>query len=241
MILMVCVAVIRLIGYREWTENMGSDREYIIQDVQARLHREVSNFYSLKGGFAHPLRYDLMVGIGGLEVEDYKELLKILTNTSPVPASIGLACDSSPLKAQRYASRNAFKAKPWSIVGVNNEHGDVVAAHIDVVDSSRDVYETSAYDSYLKIIKLYSKIAYIVEKLGGLTFYQGGDNIIAFISNPHDAEGILTVNSVKLRIGVGIAESSRKAIALASQALDKLRKEQYEGVLIFENRGLKQD
>lgn len=238
---MVCVAVIRLIGYREWTENMGSDREYIIQDIQAKLHREISNFFSLKGEFAHPLRYDLMVGIGGLRIKDYKELLKILTNTSPVPASIGLANDNSPLKAQRYASRNAFNAKPWSIIGVNNGYRNVIAAHIDIVNSSKDVYETSAYDSYLKIIKFYNKIAYMVEKLGGLTFYQGGDNIIAFISNPCDAKRILTINNIKLRIGVGIAKSSRKAIAFASQALDKLRKEQYEGVLIVENEEGKQN
>lgn len=233
---MVCVAVIRLIGYREWTENMGSDREYIIQDVQAKLHREISNFFSLKGGFAHPLRYDLMVGVGGLGIKDYEELLKALTNISPVPVSIGLASDSTPLKAQRHASRNAFNAKPWSIIGVNDGCGSVIAAHIDIVDSSKYVYETSAYDSYLKIIKLYNKIAYIIEKLGGLTFYQGGDNIIAFISSPHDVERIPAINNIKLRIGVGIAENSRRAIALASQALDKLRRGRSEGVLIIESQ-----
>ena len=233
---MVCVSIIRLIGYREWTENIGSDREYIIQDVQARLHGEISNFFSFKGGFAHPLRYDLMIGIGKLEIKDYKELLKTLVKISPVPVSIGLAHSNSPLKAQRHASRNAFNAKPWSIIGVNNGYGDVVVAHIDIVDSSRDIYETSAYDSYLKIIKFYSKIAYIIEKLGGLTFYQGGDNIIAFISSPNDIRKISTINSFKLRIGIGIAESSRRAVALASQALDELRRKNHEGVLIFEDR-----
>ncbi|WP_367834345.1 GTP cyclohydrolase IIa [Vulcanisaeta sp. JCM 16159] len=43
---MVQVTIIRLIGYREWTESLGPDREHIIQRVQSQLHNELINVFS---------------------------------------------------------------------------------------------------------------------------------------------------------------------------------------------------
>lgn len=80
---LVQVTIIRLIGYREWTETLGSDREHVIQGIQAQLHRELVNGFSKVNAWAHPLRYDYLFAItNGVNREGLMSVIKDLASTA---------------------------------------------------------------------------------------------------------------------------------------------------------------
>ena len=108
---MVQVTVLRLVGYREWTEGLGPDRERDIQLVQARLHEAIVREFFDRGAFAHPARYDYVVAVtNGLGPGDIESAVTAVSSQCPVPISSGTASRPRPLDAEVRASRLAISA-----------------------------------------------------------------------------------------------------------------------------------
>ena len=233
---MVQVTIIRLIGYKEWTETLGPDREHIIQQVQARLHGELVSEFSRLNAWAHPLRYDYLLAItNGLGNAELIGVIRALSEYSPVPLSSGTYVDANPRAAEKGAFRLAMKAGPGeSLFGGGGDDGYVAMAHIDLVDSTTRTGCTSSYQLYEHVWGVVDQVRLYLSPYGGITLYLGGDNIVSIIPPTIGEEELRPLaNLVNARIGVGVARSGRVAMRLATEALDTLRSRNGHGVLML--------
>ncbi len=166
---MVQVTIIRLIGYREWTESLGPDREHIIQRVQSQLHNELVNVFSRVNAWAHPLRYDYLLAItNGLSNGELTSILRELSNYSPVPLSSGSYADVNPRVAEREAFRLAIKAGPGESLVNGSDDGIVAIAHIDLIDSTSSTAWTSSYQLYEHVWGVVNQVRlYLAPPYGG--------------------------------------------------------------------------
>ncbi len=235
---LVQVTIIRLIGYREWTETLGPDREHIIQGIQAQLHRELINEFSKANAWAHPLRYDYLFAItNGMNKEELMNIVKNLGEYSPVPLSSGTYADANPRVAEKEAFKLAIRAGPWeSLIGGVND--DLVAmAHIDLVDSTSSTEWTSSYQLYEHIWNVINQVRLYLAPYGGITLYLGGDNIISIVTPTIREKDLSPLSElINARVGVGIASNGRRAMKLATEALDSLRQQGKYGVLVLIER-----
>ena len=232
---MVQVTIIRLIGYREWTETLGPDREHIIQRVQAKLHGELINEFSRLNAWAHPLRYDYLFAItNGLNNDELTRIIKELSEYSPVPLSSGTYADANPRIAEREAFRLAMKASPGESLIGGGDDGYVAIAHIDLIDSTTSTEWTSSYQLYEYVWGVVNQVRLYLAPYGGITLYLGGDNIVSIVQPTINEEGLKPLaNLISARIGVGIARNGRTAMKLATEALDSLRSRNGNGVMIL--------
>ncbi|GAB6945484.1 GTP cyclohydrolase IIa [Vulcanisaeta sp. JCM 14467] len=232
---MVQVTIIRLIGYREWTETLGPDREHIIQRVQAQLHGELINVFSRLNAWAHPLRYDYLFAItNGLNNYELTRIIKKLSEYSPVPLSGGTYADINPRIAEREAFRLVMKASPGESLIGGGDDGYAAIAHIDLIDSTTSTEWTSSYQLYEYVWGVVNQVRLYLAPYGGITLYLGGDNIVSIVKPTiNEADLRPLANLINARIGVGIAHSGRTAMKLATEALDSLRSRNDHGVLIL--------
>jgi GTP cyclohydrolase IIa len=232
---LVQVTIIRLIGYREWTESLGPDREHIIQRVQAQLHRELVEAFSKLNAWAHPLRYDYLLAItNGLGNDELIRIIKGLADYSPVPLSSGTYADVNPRVAEKEAFRLAIKAGPGVSLMGDFDDGPVAIAHIDLIDSTSSTEWTSSYQLYEHVWGVVNQVRLHLAQYGGITLYLGGDNIVSIIQPTINEDDLKPLaNLVNSRIGIGIASSGRAAMKLATEALDMLRSRNNHGVLML--------
>ncbi|MFB6470925.1 MAG: GTP cyclohydrolase IIa [Vulcanisaeta sp. AZ3] len=235
---LVQITIIRLIGYREWTESLGYDREHVIQGIQARVHGKLIDIFSKLGAWAHPFRYDYLLAVtNGINAEEIIEAVKALGEVSPVPPSSGTYVHENPRVAEREAFRLALRAGPWESIVDDIDNDPVGIAHIDLMDSTSSTEATSSYLLYEHVWSIVSQVRLYFAVYGGLTLYLGGDNIVSIIP-PHIREEDLQplINLYSVRIGVGIARKGREAMKLATEALDELRNRNSRGVLILRDK-----
>ncbi|MGC8543008.1 MAG: GTP cyclohydrolase IIa [Vulcanisaeta sp.] len=232
---MVQITIIRLIGYREWTESLGPDREHVIQRVQSKIHGELVDAFSRRDAWAHPFRYDYLLAItNGIDRDELINVIKELGNFSPVPLSSGTYANENPRIAEREAFRLTLRAGPWKSLVGSVDGGPVAIAHIDLIDSTSSTEDTSSYQLYEHVWNVVNQVRLYLAPYGGLTLYLGGDNIVSIIPPTIKEEDLRPLtNLVNVRIGVGIASRGRTAMKLATEALDELRLRNEDGVLIL--------
>lgn len=220
------IVVYEFVGYREWTESLGFDREHEIQRTQTALYALLQEVLSKYGGFVLPLRYDYMVAIASnLGREGVKESLHVLRKASPVPVRAYSTCSRELRSAIERASTMVACLRPWEFR--YEERGDaegVAAAHIDVnYFTLKRGARFSVYESYMYVLNLILELSKKIESIGGIVHYLGGDNIISFVDceKVKDVPGVLVGD---LKVGVGIASNAKKALELAARALDEIRR-----------------
>ena len=227
------IGVLELIGYREWTEELGSDREWIIQSIQSGLYKFLQEEFSRINGFVLPLRYDYYVLIlNNVDMGESKRIISKLARISPVPLKVAVSCEETPYKAQMKATQVLRKCNStFCIDGCNNRVDSRIAvAHFDINSFTRKIESVSVYDTFIEIEELCIDTSLKMKNIGGITQYLGGDNIVSFFS-PTKIENLKEIISRDdLKVGVGIAYTARKAMELASKALDTIRLMRKEGV-----------
>ncbi len=227
------ITLIKLSGYREWTESLGPDREHLIQEVQGRLHSVLSREFSSKGAIAHPLRYDLMIAITNtLTVEDHLDVLRELQKIAPVPVIMAVASDEDVLKAEKKASEllnHTYNSHQIIINGEIPDISEICVIHADLAGSIRLLARYSVYETYEYIMSIYKQFRRIMSQLRGIALYLGGDNMIGITTPKILSENIEIVKRFskenEIRIGIGISRRPRDAMRKATQALDELRQE----------------
>ncbi|NPA24049.1 MAG: GTP cyclohydrolase IIa [Crenarchaeota archaeon] len=227
------ITLIKLSGYREWTESLGSDREHIIQEIQGRLHSALSRAFSEKDAIAHPLRYDLMIAITNtLTVEDHMNILEKLQAYSPVPVIMAVAVERDAESAERKASellRQQHNSHQVIVSGDVPDVSRICVVHADLAGSVKLLTKYSVYETYEYIMRLYSIFRSLMSKMGGIALYLGGDNMIGITIPERVEENIDLIRrfsrAYRLRVGIGIAAKPREAMRKATQALDRLRQE----------------
>ena len=222
---MVKIGVLKLEGYREWTESVGFDREWIIQTIQANMYKWLQERISRINGFVIPLRYDYMVLIlEGVDNNDVLDVIENFSSLSPVPIRLSIGCGKTPYEAQVVATKRLVENNCMICIEECKPTG-IVAAHFDVNGFSSLVNKLSVYDTYIEVEKLCIDLSRRVQKLGGISQYLGGDNILAFVSVNVIEDIKEIVNSIPgLKVGIGASNSTRKALENAARALDIIRR-----------------
>jgi len=238
------LALIELVGYREWTEKLGDDREWAIQLVQASLYRAAQDVAKEYGGFIVPLRYDYMVLLASnLGEREHRDVVDSIASVSPVPVRSASYCALTPLEALRGAQGILHTLKPGGLKVAGCSHIEAAAvAHIDVNNITDETLARGAYEAFLGVLRLQYTLAEEALRKGAVVQYLGGDNILIVLP-PKDplqvTEGIL--DGIKgalmprngLKAGVGLAPLPRDALSLAARALHDIRMGQAGGRVVF--------
>jgi len=100
-----------------------------------------------------------------------------------------------------------------------------VVAHADLNGYYTLLEKQGIYHIYKKVTVLIGKFRKITHKIGGVSTYLGGDNVLAFLPNTESIKILMDQFSAKnVKVGIGIAYTPREAVALAAKALANLRR-----------------
>lgn len=219
------ILLMEFIGYKEWTESLGYDREWKIQDIQSSIYKVVNDEISRVGGFALPVRYDgLIILADGIPSGSLLEIYTKVKEISPSKVSACIGYGKTPREAEINAHNcilNSLSGEPKFDTFYDD---NVVACHFDYNNFTLLTRELSFYNAYMRIMRLYSKLSEIIYDIGGITQYLGGDNMIAFIDEDTLDKIIKIVENMdEIKVGIGIGKNARSAMAGATRALDEIR------------------
>lgn len=218
------IFLVELKGYKEWTESLGYDREWKIQDFQHEITKLVNRVIANYGGFLLPLRYDyLTIVADGVSNEALLGLYRELLSISPTEVRSCLGYGKTPLEAQRNAYECLKNTHSFKIEEFPDDK--IVACHFDIDNFTNITFNTSAYDALLYLNNIYSNMNQYIYNIGGLSQYLGGDNLIAFI-NYENINKVLEITDKidNIKVGIGIGKNARSAMAKATEALDAIRR-----------------
>ncbi len=218
------ITLIKLLEYREWTESLGHDREWIIQTNQSRIYSLLQQLFSKRGGFIIPIRYDYYVALSnGIDADTHREILLEIESAAPRGIRIVSLTHKYPFSAQLIATRLLGETTE-KFIYLDGEEDENVVLHIDFNNITGMTYMTSIYETYMKIMQFYTQTMYAAARLGGIASYLGGDNMLA-IMNRDLVKGFLEIIPSYVKVGIGISYVPRRALELAAEALGKIRKE----------------
>ncbi len=219
---MVYTGVIELVGYREWTESIGSDREWVIQVTQSRVYEVIQAYVKDFEGAALPLRYDIQLILLPSEVDPrgFAEGLKsALSKYSPTEINVSLCCGVPPEAIERC----------WRLAG-NGDYFEgrcseetLAVAHADLNYYTQRTKSSGLYRSYVDVLALVANLAKALEGVATVQ-YLGGDNLVAVTSEGRVGDVVKEViRHDNIKVGVGISKYPRRAFEKAAEALTKLR------------------
>ena len=211
------IALYRLRGYREWTEELGEDREWLIQARQGEVYSLLSMAAAEAGGLALPFRHDVhLVVASGVSPQSLEALRARLEAAAPTPVELLVGCGATPRAAIEAAGGGSARCD-----GIEA----VLLAHVDVNDITGFEAERGLYEAYIHVSRLYSRLVEMLRDYGGLVSYLGGDNLLALL--PFEEEALLALEDVleefDAKAGVGFAPRARLAARHATSCLDEAR------------------
>lgn len=226
------ITLVKLLRYREWTESLGPDREWRIQLLQSSIYSLLQSLFSKQNGFVIPLRYDYYIALSnGIDRDTHERILVELDSIAPHGVRIVSLTHKYPLIAQLIASRIIEHSEDKLVYRDGLEDENVIL-HIDLDDITSLTYSTSVFETYMRITSIYAEITNYATRLGGLTGYLGGDNMIVILHRDGLNDFIDTLPNY-LKVGIGISYSPRKALSLAAKALTILRRERGRRFLVY--------
>lgn len=232
----VRVSVIEQVGYREWTESLGSDREWVIQELQAKVYAEGQKEASRHGGFILPVRYDYMLLLSSnLDRESHEMILEAIGSEAKVPVRMGSACGKTPRDSEKASWAMTKNASPGKVVysGCDSREGTAVA-HVDINDITGRTMEEGVIETYSLVVDLLDKLVKETSRAGGIVQYLGGDNILVVLPPAQCIEVIDSISRREdLKAGVGIALKPREAMRLAALALTHIRSTRGTKVVVY--------
>ncbi len=220
---MTYVVLIVFQGYREWTESLGSDREWLIQLIQSRLYEVIQSVSKDYDGIALPMRYDVQLALipPETDVEEFINSLKeALSRYSPTPVIAKACCGELPEvinECGRYLAED--------FIGRCESYEPLVVVHADLNYFTKFTEVNGVLSSYNRIIDYISTVS---SKLRDKAYiqYLGGDNVVALTSIRNLEEVVKVMTSFKdVKVGVGISLKPRLAFSKAAEALSILRSE----------------
>lgn len=238
------VSLFQLDNYGPWTVTPEPRREPDLQALQARLYADVAEQIGTRSGYVFFTRFDNMIAVtNGLDVDAHRSIQESIGNRYPVTASIGIGSGETPVGALTEATeavQEAGSAQDESraevlsgtpLPGDEQTSRDVHIAHFDVIDATgKYTDQLNAFDSYMHIERTYSTLmSYLRNTHESLSFFVGGDNIIAVCPalDESDLQGTIdyveTEAGVELQVGIGHGRSAVEAGMTAKHALEQCR------------------
>jgi len=232
------MTLIRIDNYGPWTLELGNDREYQLQIIQAQLYAHLQRLFAEKGGALFYNRFDEMIAISNeISLEDHLKIQDEVSKNYPFTISMGIGLAEKPYDALEMATK-ALQKYGSSVKDVKKVVGEfdesyeknVKIAHIDVNNvTDKLIDRPSAYETALMINRLNLKLGELFLNHKALTFFCGGDNFMVVANGVSEIEvkNILEKAgkdfNLTLKAGIGIAKTARKAIELATKGLDFIR------------------
>jgi GTP cyclohydrolase IIa len=233
---MIQLSILKIKGYGPWTLTLGTDREHILQMLQASLYKEIQKLFSEKQGLVFLNRSDeIFVISNGITLDDHIEIQKKLRNSFDISISISIGYANTPyeanLKAHEAKKNNNVLSNEFNIFGHIQEQSEnkVTIMHLDVENLTSRREFNSPYEISSIIFNLYSKISNFYLRKNSLTFFMGGDNFMIISSEDAKISIKDFLNLIKkeddiiFNCGIGNANTGRGAANLATKSLDKIR------------------
>ncbi len=238
------LTLVQIDNYGPWTVNPAPRREVDLQTLQSRLYADLSQFIGNRDGYAFFTRFDNMITVtNGLDRADHERLQETVRNRYPVTVSLSSAGAPSPVDALERATRqlqDAGSAQDRSRREILrlDEHapvptadGEVHIAHFDVNDATGQYTdEINAFDTFIEIEQGYATLMrHMRRECEALSFFVGGDNIIAVCPALDQAayraaiESVAEETGVALKVGVGSGRTAHDAGMAAKHALETCR------------------
>jgi GTP cyclohydrolase IIa len=182
----------------------------------------------------------------GLDMDDHALIQESVRNRYPVTVSFGVATGTSPVQALADATnliQDAGSAQDKSrreildgrvVEDEFRTDDDVQIAHFDVVDATgKYTDELDAFGAFIEIEQAYASLMrYMYEAHDSLSFFVGGDNIIAVCPDLDAAaygdaiEHVREETGIQLRVGIGEGSTPHDAGYAAKHALEVGRAEE---------------
>jgi GTP cyclohydrolase IIa len=234
------MTLFQLDDYGPWTTTPTPRREMDLQTLQSQFYTELTRFVGNSEGYAFYTRADNMLAVtNGIDRATHESIQTAIRNRYPVTLSISVGVGSTPRVAVGDATNQlqaAGSAQDETRTGVCR--GSVLAdpdpvrvAHFDVINATDKFTDKhDAFSAYLAIERAYGALAErLYQKHDGVTFFLGGDNIIAIC--PQLAEEqyerltdyIRETAGVDLRVGVGEGLTVETAGMAAKHGLEAAR------------------
>ena len=235
---------IQIDNYGPWTVTPEPRREVDLQTLQSRLFADLSQLVGNRDGYVFFTRFDNMIAVtNGLDMDDHALIQESVDNRYPVSMSLSVATGKTPAAALSTATeqlqdagsaqderrRNILRGR--AIEAEFRTDADVQIAHFDVNDATGKYTDRlNAFDSFIQIEQGYAELMrHMREEHASLSFFVGGDNVIAVcpdldedeyheaIAHVRDAVG------VELKVGVGRGRVAADAGMAAKFALEECR------------------
>jgi GTP cyclohydrolase IIa len=238
------ISLIQIDNYGPWTTTPEPRREVDLQTLQSRLYADVSQLVGNKEGYAFFARFDNLVTVtNGLDRDAHRLIQNSLGNRYPVTASISIGVDPAPIDALGAASRllqdagSAQDSKRVEILSgeplaeAERTDEDIQIAHFDVNNATEKYTdELNEFDTFINIEQGYAELMrHMRQAHDSLSFFVGGDNVIAVCSAMDAADYEETIRHVRdvvdveLKVGVGRARTAQRAGMDAKHALEECR------------------
>ena len=240
------ITLIQIDNYGPWTVTPEPRREVDLQTLQSRLYADLSQLFGNREGYVFFTRFDNMIAVtNGLDADDHALIQESVSNRYPVSVSLGVETDASPARALGTATEHLQKAgsaqdaartevlRGDPIPERERTDEDVQIAHFDVNDATgKYTDQLNEYDSFIRIEQGYASLMkHLRTEHDGLSFFVGGDNIIA-VCPEMDAtayqsaiDHVREAVQVELKVGVGRARTAQAAGMDAKHALETCRHE----------------
>jgi len=242
------MTVIQIDNYGPWTDTLGDDREYRLQVLQARLYSSLQEEFAERGGVVFFNRFDEMLAVtNGISKEQHRAIQIEVNKHFPFTVSMGVGVGWTPFEAQVNASillqktgsaqSEIRKAKLACTATLEESKSCVQIIHIDIdriTESSTD--RVSAFETSIKVMKVYADLMRSLKEHEALLFYIGGDNFMG-VANGVSVDAITSLlkdyhdSNVELKCGIGIAKTGRKAVELSTMNLHKIRQDRNNFIL----------
>jgi GTP cyclohydrolase IIa len=238
------VTLVQIDNYGPWTVTPEPRREVDLQTMQSRLYADLSQLIGNREGYVFFTRFDNMVAVtNGLDRDAHELVQESIRNRYPVTVSFSIAVDDQPAEALGRAT-DALQAagsaqdetRTELLLGDPLPRGemnddDVTIAHFDVNDATgKYTDELNAFDSFVRIEQGYATLMrYMRRAHDALSFFVGGDNVIAVCPSMTEAEyrdaveHVRREGDVELKVGVGTAVTAQDAGMAAKEALETCR------------------
>ena len=237
------LTLVQIDNYGPWTVTPSPRREADLQTLQSRLYADLCQFIGNRDGYVFFTRFDNMVAVtNGIDEDDHRRLQSSIGNRYPVTVSLSSASADSPVDALVTATEalqragSAQDADRREILRLAEPIPDPSAqrahiAHFDVVDATRTYTdELNAFDTFIEIEHAYATLMrFMRTTYDGLSFFVGGDNIIAVCPDldpeAYEAavEHVESAAHVSLQVGVGSGRTAHQAGMAAKHALEECR------------------
>ncbi|WP_458190153.1 GTP cyclohydrolase III [Haladaptatus sp. NG-WS-4] len=238
------ITLVQIDNYGPWTVTPEPRREVDLQTLQSRLYADLSQLVGNREGYVFFTRFDNMIAVtNGLSIDDHALVQESVGNRYPVTVSLSVATGTSPVQAlddataqlqdagsaQDHARRGILRGR--TIDEEFRTDDDVQIAHFDVNDMTGNYTdEENAFDSFIHIEQGYAELMrYMREAHDSLSFFVGGDNVIAVCPELDEAayeDAIHHVEEtveVELKVGVGRGRVAQDAGMAAKHALETCR------------------